>query len=344
MKMNLRNRFLIPMLLLIVLGMGTSTLVSYIKAKSALEGEITARLKQIGDSTAVLIDTWIEDQKRNVSNWSRQKMFVTAVKDSFIGKAARKSADAELLRLKRDYKWYEDICITDKNGTLVSASNPKIINMSNKNRTYFKGSMEGKICVSKVLKSKGTGNPVFVISAPIKDKDTVTGVFFGVVDLSSVTDLFVAPIRIGKTGYAYIYDERGLFICHPDKSNILKLDMNDFDFGRKMIAQGNGLIEYEYDGIEKMVVFRAIPETGWTLGATADTAELLEPVKELSYWNLGGGSLCISAGRGCHCIIGTIHRDTHQPDCERPWRRIGAGGFRGRPGILFEPVPGRRGQ
>ena len=128
---------------------------------------------------------------------------------------------------------------------------------------------------------------MFFISAPIKEKDTVTGVLFGVVDLNSFTKLFVDPIKVGKTGYAYIYDKRGLVICHPDKSNILKLDMNDFDFGKRMMAQGSGLIEYEYKGIVKRVVFRSIPGTGWTLGVSANNAELLAPVKNLSYWNIG---------------------------------------------------------
>ena len=288
MKMNLRNRFLLPMLLLIILGMGTSTAVSYFKAKGALEGEINARLEQIADSTVKVLDAWVKDQELNVSNWSRQKMYMTAVKDSFIGKAAQKSAISELQKLKDDYKYYEDICVADKAGELVSASNEKIVGkISVKERAYFKASMEGKSFLSQVMKSKATGNPVFVVSSPIKEKDEVVGVFFGVVDVNSFTRLFVDPIKVGKTGYAFIYDKRGLLISHPDKSNILKLDMNDFDFGRRMLAQGSGIIEYEYKGIDKLVVFKRIPAAGWTLGVSAATAELLAPVRNLSYWNLG---------------------------------------------------------
>ncbi|MDA3791098.1 MAG: hypothetical protein PF503_21705 [Desulfobacula sp.] len=113
MTMNLRNRFLLPMLLLIILGMGTSTVVSYIKAKDALEDQINARLEQTVNSTQEVIGAWIKDQKLNVSNWSRQKTYMTAVKDTFIGKAARKSADVELAMLKGDYQYYEDICVAD---------------------------------------------------------------------------------------------------------------------------------------------------------------------------------------------------------------------------------------
>jgi methyl-accepting chemotaxis protein len=276
------------MLLLIILGMGTSMAVSYYKAKGALEEEITARLEQIADSTVMVIDAWVKDQELNVSNWSRQKMYVTAVKDSFIGKAARKSASSELEKVKNDYKYYEDICVANKAGELVSASNEKIVGkISVKDRAYFKASMEGKPYISQVIKSKATGKPVFVVSAPIKEKEKVTGVFFGVVDVNSFTRLFVDPIKVGKTGYAYIYDKRGLLICHPDKSNILKLNMNDFDFGKRMLAKGSGLIEYDYKGVNKLVAFKTIPAVEWTLGVSAATAELLAPVKDLSYWNLG---------------------------------------------------------
>jgi methyl-accepting chemotaxis protein len=287
MKMNLRNRFLFPMLLLIIVGMGTSTAVSYFKAKNALEGEIVSAIEQMTGSTLKVIDAWIKDQRLNVSNWSRQKMYVTAVKDSFMGKSARKSANEDLAKLKKDFQFYEDICVANPEGVPVSASSENALKMNVKDRAYFKGSMEGKVCVSEVLKSRGSGNPVFVVSAPIRDKDKITGVLFGILDLNVFTRKFVDPIKVGETGYAYIYDKKGLLIAHPDKSNILKLNMNEFDFGRRMLAEKNGLIEYEYKGVEKLVVYQTIPEVGWTLGISANTAELLAPVRDLSYWNLG---------------------------------------------------------
>jgi methyl-accepting chemotaxis protein len=288
MKMNLRNRFLFPMLLLIILGMGTSTVVSYFKAKNALEGELVSQIEQVTDATLKVIDVWIKDQTLNVSNWSRQKMYMTVMNDSFIGKAARKSANAELAKLKGDYEYYEDISIANRAGVLISGSNEKTLNKINvKDRAYFKAAMEGKASVSEVVKSKATGNPVFTIAAPIKVKDQVEGVLFAIVDLNSFARDFVDPIKVGETGYAYVYDKRGLVIVHPDKSNILKLNMNDFDFGKKMLSQSSGHIDYEYKGVHKLVVYETIPRLGWTLGISAVTAELLAPVKSLGYWNLG---------------------------------------------------------
>ena len=276
------------MALLIVLGMGISTAVSYFKAKKALEDAIVSQIEQLKHATIKVTDKWIKDQELNVSNWSRQKMYAAAMKDSFIGKAARKSANADLAKAKVDYRYYEDICVANEAGVLVSASSEKILTKINvKDRAYFKASMEGNGYISKVTKSRATGNPVFFVSAPIKEKDKVTGVLFGVVDLKSFAQEFVDPIKVGETGYAYVYDKEGLVICHPDKSNILTLNMNQFDFGKEMLAQGSGHIYYEYKGVQKLVAYGIIPRMGWTLGVSAATSELLAPVRSLGYWNLG---------------------------------------------------------
>ena len=287
MKMNLRNRFLIPMLLLIISGMGISTAVSYFKAKDALQKEITGQIEQLADSSLKVLSAWIGDRKLDMANWSRQKVYETAVNDSFVGKAARKSADAELVKLKEDYSYYEEICLADTKGNLVAASNKDLAGkLTVDERSYFKAAIEGTLFVSEVMKSKSTGNPVFMISAPIKEKGLVTGVIFGVIDINSFTSEFVDPIRVGDTGYAYIYNREGWVIAHPDKSNILKLNMTEFDFGKKMLALGTGLITYTWKGAEKVVAFKKLPEVGWTLGIGAVTSELLSPVRELSYVNL----------------------------------------------------------
>ena len=287
MKMSLRNKFLLPMLLVIIIGMGASPVISYYKAKTALEKEITSQLEQIADSTLKVVDAWLNDQELNVTNWGQQKTYVTAVKDSFVGKAARKSANADLAKLKKDYHYYEDIFVVDEKGSIVASSTESFVGVSVSDRSYFKASLNGETCISEVLKSKGSGNPIFVISVPVKEQEKIVGVLFGAVDLYVFTQRFVDPIKVGATGYAYIYDKRGLVISHPEKDSVLKLNMTDLDFGKRMIALGNGRIEYERDGVEELAVFRTIPDVGWTLAMTAKTSELLAPVKNLSYWNLG---------------------------------------------------------
>lgn len=286
MKWSLRNKFLIPTVVLIIIGLGVSACVSYVKSRNALFQSISSGVEQLAESTSQVMTSWIADRKLDIRNWSQQKVFHTAVKDSFVGKSARKMANQMLAGLKDQYLYYEDFCIADLNGGVISSSNPKIIGKINvEDRGYFKDSLEGKHPISEVIKSKGTGNPVFVIASPIEDKSKVNGVFFGVVDVASFSKKFIDPIKVGKTGYAYLYDSRGFVIAHPDKKHILKLNMNQFDFGEKMIAEGEGFMEYTWEGIEKLVAFKKDNTLGWTVGVAAVTSELLAPVKALGWIN-----------------------------------------------------------
>ena len=280
MKWNLRNRLLIPVLALIVLGMGVLTVTSYYNSKIDLEQAITGQITQLADSTESALATWQRDRSLDVRSWAEGKVYKTAVQDSFVGKAARKSASQTLAKLRDQYGYYENICVADPKGELVSASEPDILGkLKVGDRPYFKASIKGEHYVSGVMKSRDTGNPVFVISAPLKEKDQVVGVFFGVLDVNTFSSRFVDPIKIGESGYAYIYDREGNVIAHPDKKQILTLDMNEFDFGKDMIAKGSGLITYTWKGTEKIVAFRKLAELGWTVGVGASTDELFAPVK-----------------------------------------------------------------
>jgi methyl-accepting chemotaxis protein len=53
-------------------------------------------------------------------------------------------------------------------------------------------------------------------------------VFFGVFDMAVFSRKFIDPIKVGDSGYAYVYNDAGTVLAHPDKSKILDLNINDF--------------------------------------------------------------------------------------------------------------------
>jgi methyl-accepting chemotaxis protein len=288
MKWNLNNKFIVPMVALIVIGMGVSTTISYFKARDALKATVIDNVQHIANNTSEMVVSWVQDRKLDVNNWSKQDLLKTAIQDTTVGEDARKSANLWLADLKEAYKYYESLNVAGASGLLIASANPEIVGkVSVKDRDYFHTAMKGEIAVSDVVQSKVTGNPVFVIACPIRDKGGVKGVFFGVVDVGSFSHKFVDPVKIGETGYAYIYDQRGLVIAHPkDKKLILDLNMNDLSFGKEMVAKGSGFIEYEWKGVTKTVAFKKDELMGWTVGAGANNAELLAPAKSLGIVNL----------------------------------------------------------
>ena len=230
----------------------------------------------------------------DVSSWSRQKVYQTAVQDSFVGKAARKSATDQLAKLKEQYQYYENICVVGADGEILAAADSSVVGKVNvTDRKYFQQGMEGKFAVSPALKSKGTGNPIFVMATPIENKDEIAGVLAGVIDIATFNKEFIDPIKVGESGYAYMYDSDGMVLAHPDKANIMKLNMKDFDFGRQMMARESGIFDYTFDGVEKIVSFRKTNQLGWTIATAAVSTELLAPVKELGYVNLSVAGIVV---------------------------------------------------
>ncbi len=297
MKLSLRNKFLIPTTILLALALGVVTTISFLQSRAALREAVESRITNTAASVASAIGWWINDRKRDVQVLSETKIYQAALQNSLEVKGARKEANAELARLKSEYPYYEILAVADQKGDIVAASNSKVIGRINvADRTYFKTAIKGTANLSEVIKSRNTGRPVFVIAAPIEGSGGVAGVFFAVVDLAAFNASFVDPIKVGKSGFAFLYDRRGLVLAHPDKSNILKMNLNKLDFGRRMLSQDRGLIVYTFNGQEKLAAFNVEKEIGWGVAVCASTAELMAPAKRQGYLNLVIGLAAVLLG------------------------------------------------
>ena len=297
MKLSLRNKFLVPTTALLIVALGVASGISYFMSSAALEGCINDQIGTLAVSTARATGWWIKDRRLDVRSWSRQELFKKALQDSAENDADRKAADTLLTDLKKSYDYYLDITLADGKGRIVASSNPGLIGKAAVgDKDYFKGALKGSLVTSDLEKNPESGQPMFHIAAPVSGKDGVSGVLFATVDLSTFNSVFVDPLKIGKTGYAYLYNQDGFVIAHPVKDNLLKLNMNQFDFGRQMIKEKSGIIRYTYSGVNKIVAFQLDENSGWTVGIGAGTKELMEPAIRLGYINLIIGVVAVVLG------------------------------------------------
>jgi methyl-accepting chemotaxis protein len=286
MKLSLQNRFLFPVVALIIVGMGISSFISYVRSRDAIEASVREQIVQLTDSTAQMLEFWINSCKKDISIWSRQGIYQTALKDSSEGEAARQAANQFLAKVKEEYPFYENICLADPKGVLLSAADPAVLGKVNvAERQYFKESLKGNVFIADMVKSKATGNPVFMISSPVQEDGRIIGVLFGVVDLSSFSKSFISPIKVLDTGYAYLLSQDGTVIAHPDPKQIMTLNIKQFDFGQEILKKRTGMHTYVFAGKEKMVNFKEIPTSHWILAIGAVTSEMLAPARRIGYIN-----------------------------------------------------------
>jgi methyl-accepting chemotaxis protein len=285
--MNIRQKFLIPTLVMIFLGVGFLSIISYTKSKTALQEAVLDNIQQRTESTAVTLETWIKGRTLELNSWCQEEIFENALKEEIFGSTVLVLAAKKLAKLKSDYGYYEDIAVTDRNGLIIAANTKAIAGKLNvAERDYFKAAMSGKIFISKVAKSKNTGNAMFCIAAPIKVYDQTSGVLFGVINVSSFSEKFIDPIKIGKSGYGYLFDQDGVVLAHPDETQIMDLNMNDLDFGKTMMAQKTGFINYVYKEAANVACFQYMEELGWTIAITVPENEIFSAASSLGRINL----------------------------------------------------------
>ncbi|MDD9303451.1 MAG: methyl-accepting chemotaxis protein [Desulfobacter sp.] len=196
--------------------------------------------------------------------------------------------------------------LTDKNGNTISDSTGGTLRVKKVNvadRDYFQAGREGRAIVGKPIKSKASGLPVIVLSIPVKTtKGDFAGVFGAVFKLSSLSEKLTS-IKIGNTGYPFIVNKEGVFIAHPKKEFIFKLELKTLkgmeEITRRMLAGETGDARYVFKGTEKLAGFANVPMTDWSIAVTQNLDEFMAPVKKIKIY-------CIIVGVIVLVVVGIL--------------------------------------
>jgi len=297
MKLSLKNKFMIPTILLLTVMASSISSTSYFIAKYTLTEKAQQQVRDTSIHITKQISIWLKERASDIEGYSNIQTFIDASSDNSL--TLREEASKLLDKnWQGNSEYYELIGIADTNGDLVASSGEsykKKINV--KERSYFAQSIKGEKSFSEVILSKASGNPVYVISYPLIKEGKVTGIIFSAVSVAYMGKNFMDPIKIGKTGYMYATDANGKMIAYPDKAQILNLDLNKFDFGQEILKKRSGLISYTFKGIDKIVGFTEEPTQKWIIASTANTSELYSEIKRLGIISfiLGIGSVICGA-------------------------------------------------
>ena len=295
MKLSLRNKFLFPTLILIIVGLGVATVVSYINTADTLENAYITQVRSTADTTAEQVSTWMADRTVEIQLLAQNNLYGTATMET--ATMAHKVVTREQKRYRKAKPYYEIIVLAADDGDIRAASNEKVIGKINiKDRDYFKKALKGKTNISSPIFSKSSKKPVVSIAVPIYRGESVMGVLVGVLDLSAFASQFVDPIKVGKSGYVFLLNKDGRVIAFPDKKQILKLDLNQFDFGREILSKKKGMITYDFQGSEMIAAFAPVKGQDWIVVAAANHDELLKPAENLGLLNLAIALVVVLAG------------------------------------------------
>ncbi|PIE58826.1 MAG: chemotaxis protein [Desulfobulbus propionicus] len=284
---TIRNKFLVPMVILVLLGMGISSFMTYQMARNALETSKIEELNQRAESNVNAMADWFTNRKLDISNWAQQEILQTALKNNFLAKAARKTASQDFARMRDEYQYYSGFHLANLDGTVIASSNPKLIDSINiTDRSYFQKALQGKVNISPIMKSKENGSLILTIASPVLEQDKVAGVFYIVVDMDSFNSKFIYKIKIGNTGYASMTNKEGVVLAHRNKEDIMQKRITDFSFGSNILTDHHGVFHYSWQDTDKVLAFQTLDEMGWKVLLSINEDEIYAEINKLGKLSL----------------------------------------------------------
>lgn len=155
------------------------------------------------------VDHWVELNLRSSNLISR-----TAEIQSMIS-----SQQVPILKATDDtFEWSYAAFTTDLEGNAVARSDDKPLKFYG-DREYVRTILNGDKIGQQVLISRVNGKPALCLSVPVSKAQRLKGVLVQCSKLVEISEA-VAKIKIGKTGYARLIDNKRRLIAHGDSSLI----------------------------------------------------------------------------------------------------------------------------
>ncbi len=286
MKLKLRGKVLLPTLILMVAGLASSSVISYILFTRTMQETHRNEAMQLAELLAFQTESWVKDRSRNVAATAAMPLMAAVLRPQ-AGAEEIEAANSYLQELLKGYEMFSTIGVLDRNGISRANSNPALVGkLDLSTRAHFRKAITGTPAISNVLVSAINDKPIFVVSHPIRDGGEIVGVVHASVELSDFTGYFVDKVRLGVTGYGYMINSAGTVIAHPNLDNIMKLNISEEDFGKTLITEKSGVVEYQWEGEHILAAFQEVPLTGWIFATRVEYAELFQDVVFLRNVNL----------------------------------------------------------
>lgn len=150
---------------------------------------------------------------------------------------------------------------------------------------YQEAKNSGEGVWSDVHADPNLGIDVVTYSVPVY----VDGTFLGVIgtDVSfELVDAYVSSIEVYENGYAYMLTDDMFFLVHPSftfEDNLGTINEGALKgLTETMAAEDNGVVYYDYNGVEKINGFAHL-SNGWIVGVAPPLNEVLAPITGLTF-------------------------------------------------------------
>ncbi len=280
MRWNLKTKLIMPTFLAMSLGIACITYLAYSSALSLVSLEINRKIEQVNGLLHHTINMWLSHFIVEIQDYAENPLFKEVLRSK--PNEIQKEQANHLLRNITEQQFYlKNVTLLDAQGVVRFMSDEKELGVSYQNHAFFQTAMHSTdIVVSESREHHVFHTKGIFFAQSIRYQDSVVGVLAAFIELDDLAKLFIDPLDLGNLGYAFILDQEGMMIGHPDPK-LRQTNVRQFSFGNDMINNGVGFFEYTYNNKTTISFLSELRRTNWTIGVRLDKTEAFNEVEKL---------------------------------------------------------------
>ena len=210
-RFGLFGKIIIVMLIVSLLPFAVFWAITLRETSQRIRIETENLMAQTAMGLGVQVDSWIDN---NVA------ILRTAANLPEVISMNRAEQEPVLKVVQKEYPWMYLVFTVGLDGMNVARNDGKPLT-DYSDRQYYKDVLAGKKLSWQTLIGRTSKKPALVLAVPIKSGDTLVGIMAAAMTIDEISN-HIANWRKGKTGFAFLVDEKGYVIAHPDKQYVSK--------------------------------------------------------------------------------------------------------------------------
>jgi len=271
MKIGIRGKLIGLFTIVLVLALGSIGVGSYLQSSSILFDELNAN----ADSLLEMISTQVHDY----FDMHLSSVRITGANDNVKNVYSKFNAENDMMDSFKDYiSEYEDVMYvylgTERKDFFIWPETEVPEGYDPTARPWYQEAVEADTAIwTDPYVDAFTGDMIISAAMPVYDnRNKFVGVLAIDLSLANLSEQ-ISSIKIGETGYPFVFDNNHLLMIHPNPDKIGQAsavpELQEF------IKNGEtGTLAYVYNDAKKYAAVNYVEDLGWPIAASLPVSEM----------------------------------------------------------------------